>query len=73
MHSGGAASQLSKVFLCKSNMLSFVINDFHAVQGMNTSTQVVEEISAIDSGAAVSNPRIKMARVTTSIDYKGAV
>jgi hypothetical protein len=54
-------------------MLSFVINDFLAIQGMNTSTQVVEEISPIDSGAAVSNPRIKMARVTTSIDYKGAV
>ena len=48
--------------------LRFVINDFLAIQGINTSTRVVEEISAIDSGAAASNPHIKVAIVTTSTD-----
>lgn len=48
--------------------LRFVINDFLAIQDITTSVQVVEEISAMDSGAAFSNPRIKVAVVTTSID-----
>jgi hypothetical protein len=48
--------------------LRFVINDFLAMQDIAISLQVVEEISIMDSGAAFSNPRIKVAVVTTSTD-----
>ena len=45
--------------------LRFVINDFLDISGVSSSHHVVEEISAIDSIAAITNPRIKVAVVAT--------
>jgi len=46
--------------------LRFVINDFLDITAVSSSHHDVEEIAAIDSIAAVTNPRIKVAIVTTS-------
>ncbi len=46
--------------------LRFVINDFLEITGLSSSHHDVEEVAAIDSIAAITNPRIKVAIVTTS-------
>ena len=46
--------------------LRFVINDFLDITGVSSMHHDVEEISAIDSIAAITNPRIKVAVVATS-------
>ena len=45
--------------------LRFVINDFLGVSDVMSSHRDVEEIAAIDSIAAMTNPRIRVAIVTT--------
>ena len=45
--------------------LSFVINDFLACEGFSVSEGTVEEISAIDNAAAMSNPKIRIAVIAT--------
>lgn len=46
--------------------LRFVINDFLGITGVSSSLQDVEEVAAIDSIAAITNSRIKVAVVATS-------
>jgi hypothetical protein len=46
--------------------LRFVINDFLCITGVSSSLRDVEEVAAIDSIAAITNPRIKVAVVATS-------
>jgi len=46
--------------------LRYVINDFLAIDACSASASDVEEISILDKGASMSNPRIRIAVVTTS-------
>lgn len=46
--------------------LRYCINDFLGITGISSSPQDVEDISALDKGASFSNPRIRIAVVTTS-------
>lgn len=46
--------------------LRYCINDFLGITGISSSPQDVEEISVVDKGASLTNPRIKIAVVTTS-------
>ena len=46
--------------------LSYCINDFLSITGISSSAQDVEDISIIDKGASLTNPRIKIAVVATS-------
>ncbi len=48
------------------DVLRFCINDFLGITGISSSSRDVEEISVIDKGASLSNPRIKIAVVATS-------
>jgi len=45
--------------------LSYVINDFLACDGFSATPGTVDEISAIDNAAALSNSRIRIAVVAT--------
>lgn len=46
--------------------LRYCINDFLGITGISSSQQDVEDISVIDKGASLTNPRIKIAVVATS-------
>lgn len=46
--------------------LRYCINDFLGITGISSSPQDIEDISALDKGASFSNPRIRIAVVTTS-------
>jgi len=46
--------------------LRYVINDFLECTGLTISSMEIEEIAAIDSAAAASNPNIRIAVVATS-------
>ena len=46
--------------------LRYCINDFLGITGISSSPQDVEEIAVVDKGASLTNPRIKIAVVTTS-------
>ncbi len=46
--------------------LRYCINDFLGITGISSSSRDVEEISIIDKGASLTNPRIKIAVVATS-------
>ncbi len=54
------------------DQLSFVINDFLACDGFSVSEGTVEEISAIDNAAALSNPRIRIAVIATAPEIVAA-
>lgn len=45
--------------------LNFVINDFLACDSFSVSEGTVDEVSAIDNAAALSNPRIRIAVIAT--------
>lgn len=53
--------------------LHYVLHDFLNCTGASFSTPRIEELSAIDSAAAVSNPRIKIAVVTDREDVLAMV
>lgn len=46
--------------------IRFVINDFLAITGVTAQIPTIDEISAIDLAASWTNPRIRVAIVTTS-------
>jgi hypothetical protein len=46
--------------------LRYCINDFLGITAISSSSRDVEDISVMDKGASLSNPRIKIAVVTTS-------
>ncbi len=48
--------------------LRYCINDFLGISGISSSTRDVEEISVIDKGASLTNPRINIAVVAISPD-----
>lgn len=48
--------------------LRYVINDFLECTGLSVSQSEFDDISAIDAGAAMSNPRIRIAVVATRPD-----
>ncbi len=48
--------------------LRYVINDFTECTGYSISTEIVDSIAAIDSGAALTNPHIKIAVVATNAE-----
>lgn len=52
--------------------LSFVINDFLACEGFSDSDGTVDEISAIDNAAALSNPKIRIAVIATAPEIVAA-
>jgi hypothetical protein len=53
--------------------LRYVLHDFQKCTGATFSTQRIRELAAIDSAAAVSNPRIKIAVVTDREDLLAMV
>lgn len=53
--------------------LRYVLHDFLKCTGATFSTQRTRELAAIDSAAAVSNPRIKIAVVTDREDVLAMV
>jgi hypothetical protein len=53
--------------------LRYVLHDFLKCTGATFSTQRTRELSAIDSAAAVSNPRIRIAVVTDREDVLAMV
>jgi hypothetical protein len=46
--------------------LRYVINDYRDVTGFTLTPEVIDEISAIDGAAAITNPRIRVATVATA-------
>jgi hypothetical protein len=50
--------------------LRYVINDFSGITGSSISIPTIEDISIADSGAARSNPSIRVAVVTTSPEIR---
>jgi len=50
--------------------LRYVINDFLATTGVSLTNESVEEISVMDSGAACTNPNIRIAVVTSLPEIK---
>jgi hypothetical protein len=52
--------------------LRYVINDFLDCTGVSVSPNEIEEIAAIDHGAATSNPNIRVAIVATHPDVLAA-
>lgn len=50
--------------------MRYVINDFLDVVAFQISRKKIEEISAIDGAAALSNPNIKIAVVATDVQIR---
>lgn len=55
------------------DQLHYVINDYSAVTGFDVGEKPVEELAALNIGASLSNPKLRIALVTTDERIKALI